>query len=56
MPKQHRATTTTRPQPSFFLELRIGSLHLTIERIPYRLLTLIAAAAGLISGATWLPR
>ncbi|MGA4844663.1 hypothetical protein [Streptomyces sp. G45] len=45
----------TRPAPPFF-ELRIGSMHMTIQRVPYRLLTLTAAITGPLAGATWLAR
>ncbi|MGW6405203.1 hypothetical protein [Streptomyces sp. NPDC055134] len=37
-----------------FLELRIGGVHLTVQHVPYRLLTLIATLSGALGGVTWL--
>jgi hypothetical protein len=36
-----------------FLELRIGGLHVTIQRLPYGLIALATTIGGIISGATW---
>ncbi|MER7351088.1 hypothetical protein ABT390_37415 [Streptomyces aurantiacus] len=47
--KQHRRADAV-------FDLRIGGLHVTIERIPYRLLALLTAVAGTAGGATWLGR
>ncbi|MEV0318221.1 hypothetical protein ACIBKX_08145 [Streptomyces sp. NPDC050658] len=50
-------TRTTTPQPAApFFELRIGGLRLTIQHVPHRLLTLTAAVAGPLAGATWFAR
>ncbi|MEU6765055.1 hypothetical protein ABZ916_21290 [Streptomyces sp. NPDC046853] len=47
--------TTPPPAPPFF-ELRIGGLRMTIQQVPYRLLTLAASILGPLAGATWLAR
>ncbi|MDX2707881.1 hypothetical protein PV350_34275 [Streptomyces sp. PA03-6a] len=33
-----------KPQP--FLELRVGGLHLTVQHVPYKFLTLLVTAGG----------
>ncbi|MDG4859034.1 hypothetical protein P8605_12865 [Streptomyces sp. T-3] len=48
--------TSSTGEPTPFLDLRIGGLHVTIQRIPYRLLALLTAVGGTASGATWLGR
>ncbi|GLW01351.1 hypothetical protein [Streptomyces lavendulae] len=48
------ATADTRPRP--FLEIRIGGLHLTVDRVPYRLLTLLTTFGGAFAGGVWYPR
>jgi hypothetical protein len=63
--KAHRrqANDHTRPHPSGpvtptspvpFLDLRIGGLHVTIQRLPYGLIALATTVGGAISGATWI--
>ena len=49
MSKDRRRKTSDDQVP--FLDLRIGGLHLTIHKIPYRLLSLVTAAAG--AGTVW---
>lgn len=49
------AKTTPPPAPPFF-ELRIGGMRVTIQQVPYRLLTLAAAVVGPLAGATWFAR
>lgn len=49
--KQNRPT---RQRP--FLDIRIGEVRLTIQRIPYRLLALAAGMAGSLGSAAWLGR
>ncbi|GCD99698.1 hypothetical protein [Embleya hyalina] len=49
MPRPHTAT----PRP--FLELRVGGLHLTVQHLPHRLVTVAAAVLGSV-GTIWLGR
>ncbi|MEV6955755.1 hypothetical protein [Streptomyces sp. NPDC051183] len=44
-----RSTKTVTPLPA--LELRCGGLHLTIQRVPVWLITLVTTAAG--TGTAW---
>jgi hypothetical protein len=37
-----------------FLELRIGGLHVTIQRVPYGLIAFAATVGGAIGSATWI--
>ena len=54
MPNQrHDPQITARTEPPAFIELRIGSVHLTIQRPPYRLLALTTAVLGFLGGTTW---
>ncbi|MEO3768634.1 hypothetical protein [Streptomyces sp. B8F3] len=48
-------TPTPPPAPDSrpFLELRIGGVHLVVQHVPYRLLTLMSTAAGALGGAVW---
>ncbi|GAA3263083.1 hypothetical protein [Streptomyces lavendulae] len=52
------ATADTRPRP--FLEIRTRGLHLTVNHVPHRLLTLVTTLAttlgGAAAGAFWYPR
>jgi hypothetical protein len=36
-----------------FLELHLGGVHVIVERVPYRLLTMISTAAGALGGVFW---
>ncbi|MGO4462763.1 hypothetical protein AB4039_36590 [Streptomyces sp. M-16] len=47
-------TADTPPRP--FLEIRIRGLHLTVEHVPHRLLTLVTTLGGAFAGAVWYPR
>ncbi|NEA68670.1 hypothetical protein [Streptomyces sp. SID12488] len=50
---------TTRKRPSEqlpFLDLRIGGLHLTVQRVPYSVLALISGVGGSLGGVIWLGR
>ncbi|MGW2826503.1 hypothetical protein ACWC24_36805 [Streptomyces sp. NPDC001443] len=49
--KQHRVEKTTS-----LLELRIGGVHLTVQRVPYFVLALLSGFAGSMGGALWLGR
>ncbi|WP_282793420.1 hypothetical protein [Streptomyces sp. CC224B] len=53
-----RTTPPAPPAPTVppVFELRVGGLRLTIQRVPYRLLTLAAAVGGPLAGATWFAR
>ncbi|WP_369192423.1 hypothetical protein [Streptomyces sp. R08] len=51
MPTKHRPA---RHQP--FLDLRVGGLRLTIQRIPYPLLALATGIAGSLGSTVWLGR
>ncbi|NVK76854.1 hypothetical protein [Streptomyces morookaense] len=44
-------TSGTKQRPQF--ELRWGGLHLTIQRVPAWLVTLLTTAAGTGAGAAW---
>lgn len=48
------ATADARPRP--FLEIRMRGLHLIVEHVPYRLLTLVTTLGGAVAGAVWYPR
>ncbi|MFE3767034.1 hypothetical protein ACFXPI_35365 [Streptomyces sp. NPDC059104] len=48
------ATADDPPRP--FLEIRIQGLHLTVEHVPYRLLTLVTTLGGAVAGVVWYPR
>ncbi|MFG2620139.1 hypothetical protein ACGFXC_21260 [Streptomyces sp. NPDC048507] len=39
-----------------FLEIRLRGLHLTVQHVPYRLVTLITTVCGAAAGAVWYPR
>ncbi|MFF1399385.1 hypothetical protein ACFVZD_37005 [Streptomyces sp. NPDC058287] len=43
-----------KPEPRPFLELRVGGFHLVVQHVPYRLLALASAAAGLFGGTAWI--
>ncbi|MFG2344868.1 hypothetical protein [Streptomyces phaeochromogenes] len=45
---------TTGPQP--FLDLRIGGVRLTVQRIPYSMLALATGIVGSLGSAVWLGR
>ncbi|MFD0359299.1 hypothetical protein ACFVHW_37015 [Streptomyces sp. NPDC127110] len=47
-----KADHETRP----FLEIRVRGLHLTVERLPHRLLTAISTLGGAVAGALWYAR
>jgi len=49
--KQH---PTDKPSP--FLELRIGGVQLTVQRVPYSLLAVVTGLATSMAGAIWLGR
>ena len=51
MPMKH---CPARQQP--FLDLRVGGLRLTIQRIPYPVLALATGIAGSVGSAVWLGR
>ncbi|WAU78406.1 hypothetical protein O1Q96_00760 (plasmid) [Streptomyces sp. Qhu-G9] len=51
MATKHR---TTGPRP--FLDLRIGGVRLTVQRIPYTVLVLATGIAGSLGSAVWLGR
>ncbi|MFB0628753.1 hypothetical protein [Streptomyces sp. AB3(2024)] len=51
-----RTLATADAQPRPFLEIRIRGLHLTVEHVPYRLLTLVTTFGGAVAGAVWYPR
>jgi hypothetical protein len=40
--------TPSVPEPRPFFELRIGGVHLVVQRAPYRLLALASTAAGAV--------
>jgi hypothetical protein len=44
----------TPASPVPFLELRIGGLHVTIQRLPYGVIAFATTIGGAISGATWI--
>ncbi|MCX4777698.1 hypothetical protein [Streptomyces sp. NBC_01264] len=47
--------TADREAPPF-LEIRVRGFHLTVERIPYRLLTVLTTLGGTFAGVAWYPR
>ncbi|MFE4637958.1 hypothetical protein ACFRJ1_31945 [Streptomyces sp. NPDC056773] len=47
------ATGPGRPP---FLEIRVRGFHLTVERIPYRLLAVLTTLGGALAGMAWFPR
>lgn len=44
--------TRKSPAPPF-LELRVGGVHLVIQRVPYRLLAVLSSVASAAGGAVW---
>ncbi|WRZ96374.1 hypothetical protein OHB54_46345 (plasmid) [Streptomyces sp. NBC_01007] len=50
--KQHGEKAKAAP----FLELRVGGLHLTVQRLPYSLLAMVTGLLGSMGGAIWLGR
>ncbi|MFI6663087.1 hypothetical protein ACIBL8_47300 [Streptomyces sp. NPDC050523] len=52
MANKQRPTEKTVP----FLELRIGGVHLTVQRVPYSVLAVVTGLATSMGGAIWLGR
>jgi hypothetical protein len=50
MTSKHRSVQKETP----FLELRIGGLHLPVQRVPYPVLALVTGVAGSMGSAIWL--
>ncbi|MFJ8085382.1 hypothetical protein ACIQ6Y_32970 [Streptomyces sp. NPDC096205] len=48
------SSPATSPSPTPFLELRIGGLHVTVQRLPYGVIAFLTTVGGAISGATWI--
>ncbi|MFF8619110.1 hypothetical protein [Streptomyces sp. NPDC015350] len=49
MPKHHMHSTDP------FLDLRVGGLHLTVQRRPHGLLLFLASLLSAVGGAAWIP-
>ncbi|MGW6709443.1 hypothetical protein ACWGDE_31785 [Streptomyces sp. NPDC054956] len=51
-----RTLRTTDHETRPFLEIRVRGLHLTVEHIPHRFLTLLTTLGGAVAGVIWFPR